>query len=301
MVVSLEVLTPGSDLLGCYFLYFLRECYLTVGGWGLAHWINRVCSPLYTWTERLGLFIQNRGRCQSLYSMHIAWWSRHIEGIFPESCHPACCILGFVPFFYGSGQCMIHNRSHFMWTNWTSIYCTRCRWNKPAAALRYSSSFGHRTGQDASLRSQIWGMMTSNRELPDKLPVCFPQLCKVINTAISTIWQIRQLSLKGSVVCKRTRGGWGWSSGLPDHVWFGSVRATSVQQAYDLSAVHAPFCCSHGNSQAVGCMLSVALFFGWYLQDMGHLGRTRWGRMIYFGTCCRVLTDPAALLPSAAL
>lgn len=85
--------------------------------------------------------------------------------------------------------------------------------------------------------------------------------CKVINTAIYTIGQIRQLNLKGSLVCERTRGG---SSGLPDHVWFGSGRATSAQQAYDLSAVHAPFCCSHGSSQAVGCMLSVP-FFGWYL------------------------------------
>lgn len=90
------------------------------------------------------------------------------------------------------------------------------------------------------------------------------------------------------------------SSGLPDHVWFGSGRVTSVQQAYDLSAVHAPFCCSHGSSQAVGCMLSVA-FFGWYLQDIGHLGRTCSRQMIWFGTCCRHLTDPAALMPSVAL
>lgn len=67
--------------------------------------------------------------------------------------------------------------------------------------------------------------------------------------------------MKRSVVCERTRGG---SSGLPDHVWFGSCRATSAQQAHDLSAVHSPFCCSHGSSQAVGCRLSVP-FFGFDL------------------------------------
>ncbi len=91
-----------------------------------------------------------------------------------------------------------------------------------------------------------------------KQTVCL--LAKVINPAIYTIEQIRHSNLKGSVVCERTGGG---SSGLPDHVRFGSGRATSVQQAYDLSTVHAPFCCSHGSSQAVGCMLSVP-FFGWY-------------------------------------
>lgn len=31
-IVSLERLTPGSDLLVRYFIYFLREFYLTVAG-----------------------------------------------------------------------------------------------------------------------------------------------------------------------------------------------------------------------------------------------------------------------------
>lgn len=104
---------------------------------------------------------------------------------------------------------------------------------------------------------------------------------RVVNTVIDTIGQIRQLKLKRPV-CERTRGS---SSGLPDHVWFGSCGATSAQQAYDLSAVHAPFCCSHGGSQAVGCLLSVS-FSGWYFaHDIGHLCRTcsRW--IVCFRTC----------------
>lgn len=68
-----------------------------------------ICSPLYIWTERLGVFIQNSGAFQRslelrglaiAYSafgipfkvswMFVAWSQYQAEGLLPESCRPAC-------------------------------------------------------------------------------------------------------------------------------------------------------------------------------------------------------------------
>lgn len=131
---------------------------------------------------------------------------------------------------------------------------TSCALLVTAATLKITTVFCKNAKTVHKMQSKSITDMTPTRRLSYTLPVYYPQ---VINTAIYTIGQIRQLNLKRSFVCERTRVG---LSGLPDHVWFGSCGATSAQQAYDLSAIHAPFCCSHGSSQTVGCMLSAPFF-----------------------------------------
>lgn len=161
-----------------------------------------------------GLGIAYNAFCMPLKYLGAQWQCR-IEGFFIwDLVHPACDV----------------------WQNYDGTLWKMLKWKFECCRQSWSQTWWH----------LLKGCQTNCLFATHKH-------CRVINTAIYTIGQIKQLKLKRPV-CERTRAS---SSGLLDHVWFGSCGATSAQQAYDLSAVHAPFCCSHGSSQAVGCMLSV--------------------------------------------
>lgn len=107
----------------------------------------------------------------------------------------------------------------------------------------------------------IQKMPTTPNKIPsEKRPVYSLQ---VINTPIYTIGDETELNTCRGRKRRRRQScrAVGPSSG-----------ATSAHQLHDLRAVHALFCCRHASTQAVGCMLSVPLFWRVFACDIRHLG-----------------------------
>lgn len=96
------------------------------------------------------------------------------------------------------------------------------------------------------------------------------KLHTAINTVIYTIGQIRQLNLKGSVVCERMEAV-GLEGVLLGSVWAGkhlfSRHMTSVPSTLLSAAVMS-------SSQSLGCALSAPWSWLIFTHDTGHLGGT---------------------------